>query len=283
MANELVYLATASCDKKSEVLESIMQGKEVDGIIGNTNHEGYHTQLIEGVDLTKAKSTAEQILWSRQAADTEANATYFFYSTSLDELRDNMLTFLTTPNGLVAYTKADRGVSLSTDETIGGNKATLLVLSIPANTLDKMIISGMCERREGEYGTDNSKVSIPEVALGDKAVIDVLQKGQLLEYDRVNRAMNNTQLWSVPITYFGGKPYTPSFEIKYTNNTNSTIQETDKTNKVATKQIVEARLFLKNLIASGASKEDIDLAKSAVNDWLKYAESQNTESELGDN
>lgn len=263
---EVVYLARTFGLHSAENFEKFMQG-ENSVQLGIERGEVVVTEMVEGVDLSKATSPVEAVKWQDNAKKTAEVNSYFFVADSMEEVANNIQILNNEPVDEAAYERIENHKNPNRFDYLGNGKVTMCVMAVDSNYLNELISQGYGEKRVGTYGTNLDKLQMDEIVLGDDGLKKVLsneEKTEIIVYDEIHKAMDFVGMDYDKDNLFEND-YTPEVVIKdnqivdENENSNQQVEEKD--------EISDARQQIEDMLQNGLiTEDDYNLMLEALGD-----------------
>jgi len=263
---EVVYLARTFGLHSAENFEKFMQG-ENSVQLGIERGEVVVTEMVEGVDLSKAISPVEAVKWQDNAKKTAEVNSYFFVADSVEEVANNIQILNNEPVDEAAYERIENHQDLNRFDYLGNGKVTMCVMAVDSEYLNELISQGYGEKRVGTYGTNLDKIQMEEIVLGDDGLKKVLsneEKTEIVVYDEIHKAMDFVGMDYDKDNLFEND-YTPEVVIKdnqfvdENENSNQQVEEKD--------EISDARQQIEDMLQNGLiTQDDYNLMLEALGD-----------------
>ena len=189
---DVVYLGRVYGLHSAENFERFLQG-ESDVQLGIERGDVVVTEMVEGVDLSKASSPVETIKWQDNAKKTAEVNSYFFVADSMEDVANNIQILNNEPVDEAAYERIENHKNPNRFDYLGNGKVTMCVIAVDSSYLNELISQGYGEKRVGTYGTNLDKLQMDEIVLGDdglKKIISNKEKSEIVVYDEIHKAMD---------------------------------------------------------------------------------------------
>lgn len=259
---DVVYIGRVYGLHSAENFEKYLLGE--DNIqLGIERGDVVVTEMVEGVDLSKATSPVETVKWQDNAKKTAEVNSYFFVADSMEDVANNIQILNNEPVDEAAYERIENHKNPNRFDYLGNGKVTMCVMAVDSNYLNELISQGYGEKRVGTYGTNLDKLQMDEIVLGDdglKKIISNKEKSEIVVYDEIHKAMD-----FVGVEYDKENLFENDYAPEVVINQNQVVNE--KQQNEEKDEISSARQQIEDMLSSGLiTEDDYNLMLDALGD-----------------
>ncbi len=253
---DMIYLVKFCKPEQYEGITGQLKGENPERI-GTPNSAGFPSEIIEGVDISKAKDSKEYEEWKSNATKTSEYATYFFYGKDLSEVGQCSAILAKQATSEEAENREEKLLGdCDVDYRVG-----ITVFNIPYAKLVDFARTGKAEMRKGNYEIiedgARSKMELDECCLNDDAMREICNEKELIAYGSIE-ALKNHSMWGGALDSIDtANSLNPDYVTSY-----SLIPQDKEREKIENQHKSEIDDFIKGLEAQGYDKETIDYLKS---------------------